>query len=190
MSFFGPMKEGGGDGMSLLMSVRHHRGSYRAMLRTLPVPTRWLWCTPLPTPSTPPPTRAQDFHMLGNCFASAGMDNTVKIWALDTKEVQEAVTQSYLWTPESCVPFHTCFVQVRVVGWGGGSVHVCSTRKGCCVGAPLVKPTTIGSPRNSHTKPHENRHREVRVRKWEGREKGCCSPRLFGKRNVPACGSC
>ncbi len=49
--------------------------------------------------------------MLGNCFASAGMDNTVKIWALDTAEVQEAVRQSYLWTPESRVAFHTCFVQ-------------------------------------------------------------------------------
>jgi hypothetical protein len=24
-----------------------------------------------------------DFHMLGNCFASSGMDNTVKIWSLE-----------------------------------------------------------------------------------------------------------
>ena len=47
--------------------------------------------------------------MLGNCFASAGMDNTVKIWALDTAEVQEAVRQSFLWTPNSRVVFKTCF---------------------------------------------------------------------------------
>ena len=36
-----------------------------------------------------------DFHLLGNCFASAGMDNTVKIWALDTPRIQRAVAASY-----------------------------------------------------------------------------------------------
>jgi hypothetical protein len=51
--------------------------------------------------------------MLGNCFASSGMDNTIKIWALDTPEVQEAVRLSYTWVADSRVPFHTCFVQVR-----------------------------------------------------------------------------
>lgn len=36
-----------------------------------------------------------DFHLLGNCLASAGMDNTVKIWALDTPRIQRAIAASY-----------------------------------------------------------------------------------------------
>jgi polycomb protein EED len=38
---------------------------------------------------------SMDVHLLGNCFASCGMDNTIKIWALDTEKVIEAVEESY-----------------------------------------------------------------------------------------------
>lgn len=38
---------------------------------------------------------AGDFHPLGNCFASAGMDNTVKVWPLDGPLVAEAIAASY-----------------------------------------------------------------------------------------------
>lgn len=38
---------------------------------------------------------AADFHPLGHCFASAGMDNSVKVWGLDDTAVAGAVAASY-----------------------------------------------------------------------------------------------
>ena len=49
--------------------------------------------------------------MLGNCVASAGMDNTVKIWALDTPDIQDAIKESYSWSPAARCDFKTRFVQ-------------------------------------------------------------------------------
>uniref|UniRef100_A0A7S2SUZ6 Polycomb protein EED n=1 Tax=Rhizochromulina marina TaxID=1034831 RepID=A0A7S2SUZ6_9STRA len=43
---------------------------------------------------------SMDVHLLGNCFASCGMDNTVKIWALDKPRVQENIRRSH----ESTLP--------------------------------------------------------------------------------------
>lgn len=34
-------------------------------------------------------------HPAGRCFASAGMDNSVKVWALDSPEVVGAISSSY-----------------------------------------------------------------------------------------------
>eukprot|EP00945_MAST-04E_sp_MAST-4E-sp1_P003401 g3401.t1 len=36
-----------------------------------------------------------DVHLVGNCFASCGMDNTVKVWALDSEKLVSAVEDSY-----------------------------------------------------------------------------------------------
>ena len=35
-----------------------------------------------------------DIHPLGNCLASCGMDNTIKLWALDTLELEAAIDRS------------------------------------------------------------------------------------------------
>ena len=36
-----------------------------------------------------------DMHLMGNCFASSGMDNSIKIWALDTEKIVNAIEESY-----------------------------------------------------------------------------------------------
>jgi len=36
-----------------------------------------------------------DFHPLGNCFASAGMDTSIKIWNLEEADIQAHITKSY-----------------------------------------------------------------------------------------------
>lgn len=36
-----------------------------------------------------------DIHPMANCFISAGMDNSLKIWALDTESVQSAIARSF-----------------------------------------------------------------------------------------------
>jgi polycomb protein EED len=36
-----------------------------------------------------------DFHPLGNCFASAGMDTSIKIWNLEDPQICEAISNSY-----------------------------------------------------------------------------------------------
>jgi WD40 repeat protein len=38
---------------------------------------------------------AGDFHPLGHCFATAGMDNTIKVWPLDGPLVADAISASY-----------------------------------------------------------------------------------------------
>lgn len=38
---------------------------------------------------------ALSVHPAGRCFASAGMDNSVKLWALDSPEVIGAISRSY-----------------------------------------------------------------------------------------------
>jgi polycomb protein EED len=37
-----------------------------------------------------------DVHLLGNCFLSSGMDNTVKIWSLDSMELAAAIDASHV----------------------------------------------------------------------------------------------
>lgn len=39
---------------------------------------------------------ALGIHPVGRCFASAGMDNSVKLWALDSAEVINAISSSYV----------------------------------------------------------------------------------------------
>ena len=36
-----------------------------------------------------------DMHLMGNCFASSGMDISIKIWALDTEKIVNAIEESY-----------------------------------------------------------------------------------------------
>ena len=38
---------------------------------------------------------AQDIHALGNCIASCGMDNTIKIWSLEDESLQQSIEKSY-----------------------------------------------------------------------------------------------
>lgn len=40
------------------------------------------------------------FHANGNVFCSGGMDNSIKVWELDTPEIVQAIEQSYLCDPE------------------------------------------------------------------------------------------
>lgn len=54
---------------------------------------------------------AADFHPLGQCFASSGMDNTVKIWALDTPEITHAIDESYKYKRNSVYPYHSLCCQ-------------------------------------------------------------------------------
>lgn len=54
---------------------------------------------------------AADFHPLGQCFASSGMDNTVKLWALDTPEITQAIEASYSFNKHSNLPFSTVSCQ-------------------------------------------------------------------------------
>ncbi|KAA0148991.1 hypothetical protein FNF29_06282 [Cafeteria roenbergensis] len=71
---------------------------------------------------------AADFHPLGHCFASAGMDNSVKVWGLDDAAVAGAVAASYEFAESAAVataaaagrggeeqrvlrPFHATLVQ-------------------------------------------------------------------------------
>ena len=49
-------------------------------------------------------------HDYGNCFASSGMDNTVKIWALDTEPIFRATELSSKKTSKK-TPFKTLEIQ-------------------------------------------------------------------------------
>jgi len=42
-----------------------------------------------------------DFHPLGSCFASAGMDNSIKVWGLDDARTAGAIAASYDYAEES-----------------------------------------------------------------------------------------
>lgn len=55
-----------------------------------------------------------DVHCLGNCFASGGMDNTIKLWELDSEEIQKAIQESYSYAPSNDHPFPTYFSQFPV----------------------------------------------------------------------------
>ncbi len=44
----------------------------------------------------------QDVHLSGRCLVSSGMDNTVKLWALDSPELQCAMRRSYAMVGPCC----------------------------------------------------------------------------------------
>lgn len=72
--------------------------------------------------------RAQDVHITGGMLASCGLDNTVKLWALDTPSIQGAIEKSYS-KPDNGDD-STPFQPVRVVQptWSTSRVrhrHVC-----------------------------------------------------------------
>jgi WD40 repeat protein len=57
---------------------------------------------------------AADFHCLGGCFASAGMDNTIKVWSLDDPQSIKAIAESYDYASlpsEGRAPFRARLVQ-------------------------------------------------------------------------------
>jgi polycomb protein EED len=57
----------------------------------------------------------QDIHALGNCIASCGMDNTIKIWSLEDESLQQSIADSYTYgrdaTSAARGVFKTVFVQ-------------------------------------------------------------------------------
>ncbi len=52
-----------------------------------------------------------DVHLKGSCFVSAGMDNTIKVWDLEEKTVQDAIRRSYTEPRPANQPFDTKFMQ-------------------------------------------------------------------------------
>eukprot|EP00936_MAST-01D_sp_MAST-1D-sp1_P001863 g1863.t1 len=42
-----------------------------------------------------------DIHPLGNCMASCGMDNSIKIWSLESDTLQSAIAESYQYAYEA-----------------------------------------------------------------------------------------
>ncbi|DAZ94752.1 TPA: hypothetical protein N0F65_011568 [Lagenidium giganteum] len=52
-----------------------------------------------------------DVHLKGSCFVSAGMDNTIKVWDLEDRVVQTAISNSYTDPRPVGRPFDTKFIQ-------------------------------------------------------------------------------
>lgn len=61
-----------------------------------------------------------DVHVLGGVFCSAGMDNTVKIWQLDSKRVEDTIRASHE-TVDDHRPFPTIFEQFPI--FSSADVH-------------------------------------------------------------------
>mmetsp|Transcript_31858 Transcript_31858/g.40880 ORF Transcript_31858/g.40880 Transcript_31858/m.40880 type:complete len:394 (+) Transcript_31858:25-1206(+) len=55
---------------------------------------------------------SMDFHILGNVFASSGMDNSIKIWNLEQVKIKNAIKASYVQPrPSASCAFRTEFQQ-------------------------------------------------------------------------------